>query len=113
MIDATAGGALISKTPEVVYEPLEELSSNNYQWSFERARPKPMARVLELHHMSNFASQLATLNKKLDKFEKMNVNSVQTNIVCRNCAGKHNMVECFFGGTSNFDRLVYMGNYNW
>ena len=32
MVDAAAGGALMSKTHEAAYELLEELASNNYQW---------------------------------------------------------------------------------
>ena len=32
MVDATASGALMSKTHEAAYELLEELASNKYQW---------------------------------------------------------------------------------
>ena len=35
MIDATARGTLMGKTSEVAYELLEEMASNNYQWSLE------------------------------------------------------------------------------
>lgn len=52
-----------------------------------------MAQVLELDHMSNLASQLATINKRLDRFEKLNVNSIQTNIECGNYAGEHTNPE--------------------
>lgn len=52
-----------------------------------------MARVLELDHMSNLASQLATIHKRLDGFEKLNVNSIQTNIECGNYAGEQTNLE--------------------
>ena len=45
MVDAAAGGALMSKTHEAAYELLEELASNNYQWPTERAMPRKTARV--------------------------------------------------------------------
>ena len=35
MIDATAGGTLMEKTPDASYELLEEMAFNNYWWSSE------------------------------------------------------------------------------
>ena len=48
MVDAAAGGALMSKTHEATYELLEELASNNYPWPIERAMPRKKVGVLEL-----------------------------------------------------------------
>lgn len=67
MIDASIDGALINKTFEIVYRLLKELVSNNCQWPFEKAWLKPMAKVLEFDRVGNFASQLATINKNLDR----------------------------------------------
>jgi len=39
-VDATAGGALMGKSIEVAKALLEEIASNNYHWSGERAAPK-------------------------------------------------------------------------
>ncbi|XP_038976654.1 uncharacterized protein LOC113463578 [Phoenix dactylifera] len=39
-IDAAAGGTLMSKSTKEAYELLEEMASNNYQWSNERGMPK-------------------------------------------------------------------------
>jgi len=36
MIDAAAGGTLMSKKEEEVYNLIEEMALNNYQWSNER-----------------------------------------------------------------------------
>lgn len=63
----------------------------------------PVAGVLELNQISNLAAQLATLNKMLDRLDRLNINSVQTNTVCKNCAGKHTMAECPLGGNSTFE----------
>lgn len=67
MIYITVGRALMGKIPEVALGLLIELASNKYQWSSERARPKYVVKVMELDQMSNFASQLVTINKKLDR----------------------------------------------
>lgn len=48
MIDTAVGGALMNKTTETTYELLENLPSNNYQWSIERFRMKSTTGVLEL-----------------------------------------------------------------
>lgn len=83
--------------------------------SSKRARLKPRVGVLELDHMSNLASQLATLNKRLDRFEKMKVNSVQINIMCGNCAGKIQMPhrrKFPLEGNLDFEQETYLGNPN-
>nr|XP_023913707.1 uncharacterized protein LOC112025289 [Quercus suber] len=84
MVDAAAGGALMSKTHEAAYELLEELASNNYQWPTERAMPRKAAGVLELDSITSLAAQMATLSQQLCK---MNVNAIQTNVVCDHCSG--------------------------
>jgi len=37
---ATAGGALTSKIKDEVYNLVEEMALNNYQWSNERSQPR-------------------------------------------------------------------------
>lgn len=56
IIYATINGAFMRRALEVAYALLEELSSNNYQWSLERTRPKPATGMLELDHISIKAS---------------------------------------------------------
>lgn len=79
MIDAMIGGALMSKTPKAAYALMEKLESNNYQWtSFERIKPRPIARVIEVDQVSNLNAQLATLIRRFDNFVIMNVSAAQT-----------------------------------
>lgn len=40
MIDAIIGGALMSKTLEATCVLMEELAFNNYQWTYEKNKPK-------------------------------------------------------------------------
>ncbi|XP_050259914.1 uncharacterized protein LOC126704981 [Quercus robur] len=102
MVDAAAGGALMSKTHEAAYELLEELVSNNYQWPTERAMSRKTAGVLELDSITSLAAQMATLSQQLGK---MNVNVIQTNVFCDHCAGNHSSVDCQVGNP--FAQLSY------
>ena len=56
MVNAAAGGALMSKTHEAAYELLEELASNNYQWPTERTMPRKTAGVLEIDSITSLAA---------------------------------------------------------
>ena len=47
MVDAAAGGSLMSKTQEAAYDLLEELASNNYQWASECSRPIKVVGIYE------------------------------------------------------------------
>ena len=110
MVDAAAGGALMSKTHEAAYELLEELASN-YQWPTERAMPRKTAGVLELDSITSLAAKMATLSQQLGK---MNVNVIQTDVVCDHCAGNHSSVDCQMGNPfaqSRYGQANYVSNF--
>ena len=79
--------------------------------------------VLELDSITSLAAQMATLSQQLGK---MNVNAIQTNVVCDHCAGNHSSVNCQMGNpfaqlsygqanyVSNFQRQnnPYLNTYN-
>lgn len=113
MIDTIVGGALMNKTSKAAaYGLLEQLVSNNDQWSFERARPKPIARVMELDQINNLATQMANLSKQIGK---LGVNFFQSNNFCEICACNHTMAKCHQGnsiGHSNLEHAAYVGNPN-
>ena len=52
IIDATAGGALMSKNLEEARELLDEMLSNHYQWQSSRGLAKKIAGVHELDTLS-------------------------------------------------------------
>lgn len=87
MLDATIGGTLMNKIAKATYALLEELVLSIYQWSIERTRTRSVAEVLE-------SNQIATLTKRLDMFERENINVVQTNFDCGNFLGEHGMTKC-------------------
>lgn len=69
-IDAAIGGVLMAKFIDDVYDLLEKMVTNNYQWHLERSLPRKVAGVLELDVINDLAAQVATLTKK---FEIVNV----------------------------------------
>ena len=75
IIDAAAGGALVSKERDETYEFLEGIASNNYQWQSIRAMPRKAAGVHETDTIFAIQAQLALLTKKLDA---TNVRAIQT-----------------------------------
>lgn len=112
MIDAAAGGTLMGKTPEEAYELLDEMASNNYQWSSDRMAPKRAAGVHEINAFSVLAAQVANLSKQLSN---MNVNAIQsTNVICDFCAGNHASVDCQVGSpfaTSTSEQASFVSNF--
>lgn len=106
MINVIAGGGFISKTPKVAYALMEELASNNYQWTSKRAIPKQASRLIEIDHVSSINDQLAVLNKRFDNLERMNVSVVQSTIVCANCLGEYIMTQCHCGGVQTTKHIA-------
>lgn len=60
--------------------------SNNYQWLSEKSIPRKVIGIPDLDPLTNLAVQMMTLSKQLDK---LNVNYIQTNVVCDHCARNH------------------------
>ncbi|KAH9668785.1 hypothetical protein KPL70_021515 [Citrus sinensis] len=66
MIDAAAGGMLMGKTPKATYELLEEMTSNNYQWSSERPMSKRATRVHNVDVVTALYAHITAIRNKLD-----------------------------------------------
>ncbi|XP_038976653.1 uncharacterized protein LOC120107448 [Phoenix dactylifera] len=102
-IDAAAGGTLISKSTEEAYELLEEIVSNNYQWSSERGMPKKVPGMYDVDGIN-------MLNAKVDSLVKMfgklgNVNSISSPVLsCDCCGGAHMSSDCM--------QVQFVSNYN-
>ena len=73
--------------------------------------PRKAAGVLELDSITSLAAQMATLSQQLGK---MNVNAIQTNVVCDHCAGNHSSVDCQMGNPfaqSSYGQANYVSNF--
>jgi len=66
MIDAAAGGTLMSKTEEEAYNLIEEMALNNYQWSNERGQPKRVGGKYEIDALTLRTAKMDVMTQKLD-----------------------------------------------
>ncbi|MDV3146708.1 MAG: hypothetical protein Q8754_02610 [Sweet potato little leaf phytoplasma] len=69
IVDAAAGGTLLSKTVENARILLEDMATNNYQWPSERSAPKKIAAgVFEVDKVSALQAQMTSLANAFMKF---------------------------------------------
>jgi len=66
-VDVAAGGALMGKSIEAARALLEEMASNNYHWSSERATLKRSGGKYNIDAMTLLASRVDALAQRLDK----------------------------------------------
>ncbi|XP_017972556.1 PREDICTED: uncharacterized protein LOC108661169 [Theobroma cacao] len=105
-IDVAAGGALMSKNATDVYDLLEEMASNNYQWPSKRSGSRKAVGASEIDAIGNLAEQVAALSKK---FDTLGVHAVQNSfVVCEMCGDAHSNDQC----PSNYESLQFVGNFN-
>ncbi|KAH9672110.1 hypothetical protein KPL70_017603 [Citrus sinensis] len=110
MIDAAAGGTLMGKTPEAAYELLEEMTSNNYQWTSERLMPRKIIGAHNVDVVTALSAQMTALSNKL---EHLNVSAIQTK-VCELCERNHTSVNCQVGSpfaSSSAKQAHYVSNF--
>ena len=65
ILDALAGGTLMSKSVNESCHLSENMALNNCQWPSERVAPKKTTRVHEFDVFNNLAIQVSLLIKKL------------------------------------------------
>ncbi|GAV83548.1 LOW QUALITY PROTEIN: hypothetical protein CFOL_v3_26994 [Cephalotus follicularis] len=87
MIDAAAGRALMSKTHDEAYALLEEIASNNYQWSSKKAIPKRTAGIHDIDATTILTAQIGLLTKQLEESQ------ITPSLICELCGGPHSSVE--------------------
>ncbi|XP_038978816.1 uncharacterized protein LOC120109139 [Phoenix dactylifera] len=102
-IDAAAGGTLMSKSTEEAYELLEEMASNNYQWSNERGMPKKVPGMYDVDGINMLNAKVDSLVKIFGKLG--NVNSISSPVLsCDCCGGAHMSSDCM--------QVQFVSNYN-
>ena len=55
MVDATAGGSLMRRTPEDAYGLLDDMTLNAFSWNFDRSSRRPLG----IHSISTQAALAA------------------------------------------------------
>ncbi|XP_060969676.1 uncharacterized protein LOC133036918 [Cannabis sativa] len=104
VLDASANGAILSKSYNEAFEILERIASNNYQWSTNRApTSRKVAGVLEVDALTALTAQMASMTNIL---KNMNMGgSVQPG---------HSKASVCYVGNQNFNRNnnPYSNSYN-
>ncbi|KAG9458218.1 hypothetical protein H6P81_002726 [Aristolochia fimbriata] len=67
LIDAAVGGTMNKKTPNEVYELIEEMTSNMYQYPVERSARGRVASIHNVDHVLALQAQVESLTKQLSK----------------------------------------------
>ena len=68
IVDATAGGMLMSKTVEKAHILLEEMVANYYQWLDECSESRWAAGALEMDQLIALLAQISTLSNQFASF---------------------------------------------
>ncbi|XP_016731126.1 uncharacterized protein [Gossypium hirsutum] len=118
MVDASANGALFSKSYKNAYKIIERIASNNYQWPTNRAASKRRAvGVHKADTLASLAAQVSSMSSMLKNITFNGFNGNLTgqqlnqfeNISCEYCGDGHFFENCPLNQDSNY----YMGNQNW
>ncbi|XP_062085843.1 uncharacterized protein LOC133791950 [Humulus lupulus] len=114
VLDASANGAILSKSYNEAFEILERIASNNYQWSNTRApTSQKVAGVLEVDALTTLTAQMASMTNIL-KNMSMGGNvqpaaAIQSaEVSCVYCGDEHT----FENFPSNPALVFYVGNQN-
>ena len=112
LVDAAAGGSLMSKTMDAAHDLLEEMALNNSQWGTQRQAPKRIPGVLEVDELTSVKAQLAALQNQMIKLSA-GPNNVQV-AQCEWCLGPHSSMDCQMGSpftSSSSGQVFFVNNY--
>ncbi|XP_060962179.1 uncharacterized protein LOC133032300 [Cannabis sativa] len=116
VLDASANGAILSKSYNEAFEILETIASNNYQWSNTRAQTsRKVLGVLEVDAITALTTQMASMTNVLKNLSFGNSKNIQPaaaiqsdDVSCLFCGGGHVFKKC----PSSPESVCYMGNQN-
>jgi len=113
-IGAAAGGTLMNKTEDEVYNLIKEMTLNNFQWSTKRGQPKRVGGKLEVDTLTLLAAKVDAMTQRLDR---MNVNVVNSSVPpsCEICGSvDHLTLNCQVGSpfSQDINEVNYVKNFN-
>ena len=94
LVDVAVGGSLMGKNIEVIYEMLEEMATNAFQWPSDRNVPRKKVEVHELDVLTTLSSQVASSSKQVSSL------ITQANVIrnptkaCDLCGGPQTSTQC-------------------
>ena len=100
MVDASANGALLSKSYTEAYEFLERTANNNYQWPSTR---QPIARgavgVHSIDAITVLSAQVTSLTNMVKDLQTVNIQEEQNEHANQRQPGNNNIIYMVDTGT--------------
>jgi len=115
MIDAAAGGILMSKTEEEAYNLIKKMALNNYQWSSEHGQPKRVRGKYDIDALTLLTVKMNAMTQKLDKLNVNAVNSCALSPCCDRCGSLDHLTKnCQVGNpfaSPHVEHAAYVNNF--
>ena len=132
IVDAAAGGTLLSKTADEAQQLLEEMARNNFQWPNERSMVRRAAEIHEVDPIAALSAQVSALSNQFSAWSskasssKDSVAAVNASYVAKddveqcnyiNSRGYHfrpanNLPTHYHPGLRNHENFSYANNRN-
>ncbi|KAK8621762.1 hypothetical protein V6N13_081195 [Hibiscus sabdariffa] len=109
MLDASANGTLLDKSPEEAFEILDKIANNDYQFPTSRFGPRSRTSgKLELDANDSVSAQLSTITNLLKNLQKPSDVREAKALSCVHCEGNHHANDC----PVMHEQASYVGNSN-
>ena len=104
MVDATAEGSLMRKTPEDAYVLLDDMALNAFSWNSDRSSRRPPG-VHSISTQAALAAQMEALQRQLNQ-----MNAPQHQMFnCEFCGGNHDSMDCQVSASS--EQVNFLDNF--
>ncbi|KAL4309286.1 hypothetical protein GQ457_01G023360 [Hibiscus cannabinus] len=109
MLDASANGTLLDKSPEEAFEILDRIANNDYQFPTSRlGSGRRTSGKLELDANDAVSAQLSAITNLLKNLQKPSDVRDAKALSCNHCEGNHHATDC----PVMHEQASYLGNYN-
>ncbi|KAK8613604.1 hypothetical protein V6N13_101362 [Hibiscus sabdariffa] len=109
MLDASANGTLLDKSPEEAFEILDKIANNDYQFPTSRLGPgRRTSGKLELDANDSVSAQLSAITNLLKNLQKPSDVREAKALSCVHCEGNHHANDC----PVMHEQASYVGNFN-
>ncbi|KAL4284061.1 hypothetical protein GQ457_16G014700 [Hibiscus cannabinus] len=109
MLDASANGTLLDKSPEEAFEILDRIANNDYQFPTSRlGSGRRTSGKLELDVNDSVSAQLSAITNLLKNLQKPSDVREAKALSCIHCEGNHHATDC----PVMHEQASYLGNYN-
>ncbi|KAL4342153.1 hypothetical protein GQ457_08G025220 [Hibiscus cannabinus] len=109
MLDASANGTLLDKSPEEAFEILDRIANNDYQFPTSRlGSGRRTSGKLELDANDSVSAQLSAITNHLKNLQKPSDVREAKALSCIHCEGNRHATDC----PVMHEQANYLGNYN-